>query len=236
MDGLDHLLDMVMAPSGGSELLFGSISSTGQVYLDASDTPLDGAPPSLVRLERGRRFAATLQGKTLLIVGLLGGSDSTPVATILPYGSGEIPQGYLLCNGQDVSRAAYADLFSKIGTTYGAGDGSTTFSVPNLRGRVVVGHSAAEPEFNNLGQRAGEKAHTLTMGEIPAHGGHIDGYTGTLAAYLAAPGGLTSYTDTAHGWKQYRGNEIYPYHFDVGGGGSHNNLPPYLVGHYIIRT
>lgn len=243
MDGLDHLLDMVMAPSGGSELLFGSISPTGQVYLDTSDTQLDGAPPSLVRLERGRRFAATLQGKTLLIVGLLDGSDSTPVATILPYGSGEIPRGYLLCNGQAVSRVTYADLFSKIGITYGAGDGSTTFSVPNLCGRVVAGYSAAEPEFNTLGKTGGAKSHTLTAAEMPTHnhsastsgtysGGSLQGseqlqHGGLAAGSLYFVGGTGNKSGTAS-FSTSVGN--------AGSGGAHNNLSPYFTTNFIIRT
>ena len=58
--------------------------------------------------------------------------DSVPIGTILTYGANEIPIGYLACDGTAVSRTVYADLFAVIGTTYGAGDGSTTFNLPNL--------------------------------------------------------------------------------------------------------
>ncbi len=66
-----------------------------------------------------------------------------PVSTILPYnGTVIIPDGYLLCNGANVSRAQYADLFAAIGTTFGEGDGSTTFTLPNMSNRFCEGASA----------------------------------------------------------------------------------------------
>jgi len=58
---------------------------------------------------------------------------------VFPYAGGGVPAGFLLCDGSAVSRTTYARLFSVIGTTYGAGDGSTTFNVPDLRGSVIVG-------------------------------------------------------------------------------------------------
>ena len=62
-----------------------------------------------------------------------------PVATILPFAGTTIPEEYLLCNGQAVSRSDYADLFSVLGTKYGNGDGSSTFNLPNMNGRVPKG-------------------------------------------------------------------------------------------------
>lgn len=62
-----------------------------------------------------------------------------PVGSITAYISDTIPSGWLLCNGQAVARTTYANLFSLIGTTYGAGDGSTTFNVPDLRGEFLRG-------------------------------------------------------------------------------------------------
>ena len=66
-------------------------------------------------------------------------SPSVPAGTILPFAGTAVPDGYLLCNGAEVSRTDYANLFAAIGTKYGAGDGSTTFAVPNLDGRVLQG-------------------------------------------------------------------------------------------------
>lgn len=62
-----------------------------------------------------------------------------PVGAVVAYGSTNAPKGWLSCLGQEVSRSQYADLFSVIGTTYGDGDEETTFNLPNLSGRVVVG-------------------------------------------------------------------------------------------------
>lgn len=70
---------------------------------------------------------------------LSGGSGSTPTGTVLPYAGTTAPSGYLLANGAAVSRTTYASLFAVIGTSFGAGDGTTTFNLPDLRGRFVRG-------------------------------------------------------------------------------------------------
>ena len=87
------------------------------------------------------------------------------VGSIIAFPGSTVPGGYLLCDGSAVSRTAYASLFAVIGTTYGAGDGATTFNLPNLTGRVPVGSSQNHP----LGTSGGEETHTLIPGEIAAH-------------------------------------------------------------------
>jgi microcystin-dependent protein len=79
------------------------------------------------------------------------------------------PNGWLLCDGTAVSRTIYASLFNAIGTTYGGGDGSTTFNLPNLKGRIPVGYDSAQTEFAALGQTGGEKAHVQTVQEMAVH-------------------------------------------------------------------
>lgn len=72
--------------------------------------------------------------------------DGVPIGAIIPYAGSTAPFGTLICNGAAISRAAYPELFEAIGTTWGAGDGSTTFNIPDLRGyflRGVGGNSAA---------------------------------------------------------------------------------------------
>ncbi|MBR6636827.1 MAG: tail fiber protein, partial [Phascolarctobacterium sp.] len=73
-----------------------------------------------------------------------------PVGTIIAYAANQNPEGYILCNGANVSRTTYADLFAVIGTTYGAGDGSTTFTLPNLIDRFIEGSSTAG-NYHNAG-------------------------------------------------------------------------------------
>lgn len=103
-----------------------------------------------------------------------------PAGAIQAYGGSSAPTGYLLCDGSAVSRSTYADLFTAIGTTYGAGDGSTTFNIPNLKGRVPVGRDSAQTEFDVLGETGGAKTHTLTTAEIAAHQHNISAYTHTV--------------------------------------------------------
>lgn len=87
-----------------------------------------------------------------------------PPGMIVPYGGAAAPAGWLLCDGSAVSRTAYADLFAVIGTTYGAGNGSTTFTLPDLRGRVAAGANAS----NALASRAGADSKQIARANLPA--------------------------------------------------------------------
>lgn len=90
---------------------------------------------------------------------------SEPAGIVMPFAGSVAPEGWLLCDGSAVFRSTYSDLFTAIGTIYGAGDGSTTFNLPNLSGKVVIGVSANHV----LGSTGGEATHTLTSSELPAH-------------------------------------------------------------------
>ena len=85
--------------------------------------------------------------------------------TIYMYAGATAPSGYLLCDGSSVSRTTYATLFAAIGTTFGAGDGSTTFGLPDLSGKVIIGTSSSHA----LASTGGEETHALTTTEIPSH-------------------------------------------------------------------
>lgn len=114
---------------------------------------------------------------------LLGTVGAVPVGSVTAFAGSSAPSGWLLCYGQAVSRTSYASLFITIGTTYGSGDGSTTFNLPDLRGRVPagvdnMGGSAASrltntvlTASNTLGATGGTQTHTLTAAQsgIPAH-------------------------------------------------------------------
>lgn len=91
-----------------------------------------------------------------------------PTGVVLPYAGATSPSGYLLCNGQAVSRTTYARLFAVIGTTYGAGDGSTTFNLPDLRQRFPLG-KAASGTGDTLGETGGALTQTLTTSHLPSH-------------------------------------------------------------------
>lgn len=66
-----------------------------------------------------------------------------PAGAIMPYAGAAAPTGWLLADGSEVSRSTYSDLFDVCGTTYGAGDGSTTFNLPDLQGKIPVGLDSA---------------------------------------------------------------------------------------------
>lgn len=106
------------------------------------------------------------------------GAALFPVGVVLPYAGASAPTGYLLCYGQEISRSTYALLFAAIGTGYGAGNGSTTFNVPDLRGRVPAGKdnmggssasrltsTTMSPDGNTLAAVGGTQTHTLTGAE-----------------------------------------------------------------------
>lgn len=163
-----------------------------------------------------------------------------PIGTILPYSSTTIPEGYLVCDGSAVSRTTYADLYAVIGTTYGAGDGSTTFNLPNLKGKVPVGQDTSDTDFDVLGETGGEKTHQLVKGELP----YIDAYF----SIHGSEHGTNFYKGNGNSWKgTYIGNKYmastgatgaYSYN-DVGiafgSNQAHNNLQPYSVLVYIIK-
>ena len=98
-----------------------------------------------------------------------------PIGSIFAYGGETAPDGYLFAKGQEVSRTEYAELFEVYGETYGFGDYETTFNVPNLCGKVIIGlgeglDSTGElRKFWNLGEQGGEFRHQLTIGEMPSH-------------------------------------------------------------------
>ena len=100
--------------------------------------------------------------------------SSIPAGTMVQWGGSTAPTNWLLCDGTAVSRTTYATLFAAIGTSYGVGDGSTTFNLPDLRGRVPVGKNAGT--FATLGATGGTETVTLAVTNLPSHT-----HTGTTA-------------------------------------------------------
>lgn len=93
----------------------------------------------------GKAYWKIYDGVSDIIMGVINLADHTmesrymPAGALMPYAGSAAPAGFLLCQGQNVSRTTYAALFAAIGTTFGSGDGSTTFTLPDLRGRTVAG-------------------------------------------------------------------------------------------------
>ena len=188
----------------------------------------------------------------------------TPPGAIMQYAASASPLGWLLCDGTAVSRVTYARLFAVIGTTYGVGNGFTTFNVPNLQGRVPVGLNPVDPTFNTLNNVGGEKTHILTVNELATHvhtgttdsaGDHTHAITdpGHSHTYLgvqsqgAASGGdnvaennprpteITSSNVTGITVND-AGTHTHTFTTDqTGSSDPHNNLQPYIVLNYIIK-
>ncbi len=106
-----------------------------------------------------------------------GSGGGPPPGSVAIWLTALAPTGYLLCDGAAVSRTTYATLFAVISTAFGAGDGSTTFGLPNLKGRVPVGLDAAQAEFDVMGETGGAKTVTLDATMMPAHTHVQDAHT-----------------------------------------------------------
>lgn len=168
-----------------------------------------------------------------------------PVGAVMPFAGSSAPTGWLLCDGSAVSRATYAALFSTIGTTYGAGDGSTTFNLPDLRGRVSMGAgtgagggasgSGLPTGGSALSSRVagawgGEEMHTLTVNEIPAHthgGPDANDRNIVVGGGVGNPSGLSQ-----TGGPAFRVTTALQ---SVGGGAAHNVVQPFMVMNQIIK-
>lgn len=87
------------------------------------------------------------------------------IGSIVQFTGRTIPEHFLVCDGSAVSRTDYSDLFAVIGTTYGDGDGTSTFNLPDLVEKVAIGASAGHA----IGSSGGEASHTLLTAELPAH-------------------------------------------------------------------
>ena len=111
-------------------------------------------------------------GSTLIGVGGSSsgiGGDTLPVGMIMPGAMTGSVDGWLICRGQAVSRTEYSELFNAIGTTYGSGDGSTTFNIPNIAGKMIIGLDPDDTDFSTIGGIGGSKTHTQTVSEMPSH-------------------------------------------------------------------
>lgn len=171
-----------------------------------------------------------------------------PTGSIISYVSEIAPSGWLLCDGSAISRSIYSNLFAIIGVTFGLGDGSITFNLPNLRDRVPLGKS----NDNTIGDIGGNSTHTLTVDELPSHthtgitnssGSHSHGFI------MAKDDGNSSHTigqhpagDASPSSNPYiintesSGNHTHNFTTNsTGNGNAFNILPPYLILNYIIK-
>ena len=162
---------------------------------------------------------------------------------IIQYATTTSPSGWLLCDGSAVSRTTYSALFSVVGTTYGVGNGSTTFNVPDLRGRVPVGYGQGSGLTNRtMANTGGAETHTLTTTEMPSHNHGVNdpSHSHTYQTFDSIGGAIGNVNGTNSGGRYYNQNTYGAYTGisiqNAGSGGAHNNMQPYVVVNFIIKT
>jgi microcystin-dependent protein len=166
--------------------------------------------------------------------------EGIPTATIIPWSSASVPTGFLECNGQAVSRTTYAALFAVVGTTYGAGDGSSTFLVPNLSDNVIAGKSnnkalASTGGANTVaatGNVAGSTAnHSVSTSELASHSHNQGGGGGAnqIQGGLPKPRGATTGSTGSGSAHSHNMSANFT-------GDATSVLQPYLTVLYIIKT
>jgi microcystin-dependent protein len=148
-----------------------------------------------------------------------------PTGAIIAFGGSVAPVGWLLCDGSAVSRTQFAALFATIGTTYGSGDGVTTFNVPDMRGRSTVGAGQGTGLTNRVrGATGGEETHQLLTGELANHNHSAVSLGSTSSNFLTSGANATALTAGS----SVTGNQ--------GSGTGHNVMHPFLVNTHIIQT
>lgn len=201
----------------------------------------------------------------LVISSEAGGAGAVPAGAIVMYGAAAPPAGWLLCNGAAVNRVTYAALFAAIGTTYGAGDNSTTFNTPNLEQKFPLGAGGTY----DRGETGGSFTHTLTLNHIPQHSHSMNhGHTASSgsAGGHAHPYQIGFSDFPTHNWTMTDGGGGNRRDFSVdttqttqsGGEHSHtvtvntftgstgtagqanptpvDNTPPFLVVNFLVKT
>lgn len=216
-----------------------------RIALDSDPTTtLSYAPPCVNNYPTkvGQRVWVQTYGRQVVIVGVL--AKTSPD---LPVGAGGVwfgPIGkapalpWMIADGAAISRADFPEAFALWGETFGPGNGSTTFNLPDFRGRTLVGADTSQPEFDTVGEHGGSKTHTLSVNEMPAHGHGAPGFRfyveSTNGAWRRTSTGGHAGTAGEDGvWRQRMAEEGTQ---NTGGGQPHNNLQPYRVARYMVKV
>lgn len=233
------------------------IKLAGAVDFRFRESAFDVLAGSTLTLKRG---ASLVVETDATVVGL----SVVPTGMVAPFAGAAAPEGWLFCAGQAVSRNTYARLFVAIGTAYGAGNGYSTFNLPDLRGRAVAGKDnmggnaagrltgrGGGVAGATLGAAGGAETHTLQSREMPWHS-HGSGSLATSQAGVHSHG-IGTADDTSDANVTHRdGNtrdrttytdsagahthRIIGSTSSAGSGNTHNNVQPTIVLNHIIKT
>jgi microcystin-dependent protein len=167
-------------------------------------------------------------------------ASGVKTGTIVSYGSNTAPDGFLDCDGTAVSRTTYASLFAVIGTTYGTGDGSSTFNLPDLQDNVPLGKSGTKSIGSTGGSATQTTTGSVSVGNTTLSTSKIPSHTHTITQ----GGALNQFGARAHGCNT---SDTTQASSSTGGGGSHNHsgtftgssmsvLQPYVATNFCIKT
>lgn len=202
----------------------------------------DGTPLDVRKWQAGQWVAFTVD-----YANVTNKPNIAPVGQVMIWPTNTAPQDFLICNGQAVLRGQYAALFGVLGTTYGAGDGSTTFNLPDLRGRVPVGAGtgdATDATAWSLASKRGAETHVLTAAQGPEHQHLMFADQTRNGTSVPAPSTTSSVA------RRLESSALDEYAMKAatdgteatlgltaksGTGAAHNNIQPSLTLNYIIR-
>lgn len=161
--------------------------------------------------------STTLAVTPATLKGYVDNNSSINIGEMKMWPTATAPLGWLLCQGQAINRETYSGLFDVLSITFGVGNGSTTFNIPDFRSRIPFGSGGSF----TLADTGGVTTHTLVLSEIPAHTHPLSNEIDENASIGGT--GVTSVVGQVAS-------------SSVGGDGAHNNLPPYLAIYFIIYT
>lgn len=223
VDAVEQASSDILDPNGNEVLIFSYVSSAVNEITVTNAATSNG--PTIASSGGDTNIDLNIDtkgsGKVVFAAEVTG---VLPVGSIIWKASTNVPTGYLECDGSAVSRTTYAALFADIGTTWGVGNGSTTFNLPNQARRVIVGRGGAGTATlaAALGSTGGAETHTLTTAEMPAH---THSYQKDSYANLFGAGSATgNNTDVLAGTTG-----------STGGDGAHNNMQPSMVMMMCIK-
>lgn len=225
----------------GNETVGGNSTVTGNLSVGGTTTLTGNATaPTQSAGDNSTKVATTAFVSTALAAAAITG-------TINMWPTASAPTGYLLCNGQAVSRSSYAALFAVLGTTFGTGDGSTTFNLPDYRDRMPIGAGTTYSANSQGGSKDAivvshthtasvtDAGHTHNMGPFGAWRG-ADG-TGNKGVPTWSSGDSYDYTLAASAANTNSSTTgISVSNSTTGSSGTNANLPPYLGIYFIIKT
>lgn len=227
--GLTRLSDRLDAlPTIREATIVSLVPLAVQFDTDTSNTIVQGSLVSGVT--PGYRVLTLKLRHYVWILGIKGGDNLGGMAGEIRMFAGTTPPagGWLLCRGQAVSRVDYAALYNTLGNTYGAGNGTTTFNIPNLQGRVVVGKNPTDSDFNLLGLTGGTKKHNhwqtvgLDGNYLFTRQAGVNGLSGT-SKVITVPRGVIA-AGQSSGAARFDTTE------------DESSMQPYVVMDYIIKT